>query len=384
MEFGSLKVNINPVQPVKQCGFIQQVQPILDVHDDLYLRLALIKNQGKHLIYASLDNIGISEAQSDTFQRIAKEKFGEDTATLVSCTHTHFGGDPKDEVYGAQLIDAFRLALETVHPHDVGEITYAYRRRPFKGIGNSRISGHDAFVLLETFSLHAENHRIATFVIHNVHPTIMNGFTPFFSAEYPGMFLKLCSVSCPGEFFTFMQGADGDVSTRFVRKEQSHDEVRRLASILHDEVETMLKEEVEHSPFDFMFDETEIPLEHEFIDPETRSQGEALTPRELETIEYGRKVLERLRANENLLPKTMKIQRLRFPGYTQVFAQNELFSEYIEALPEGKASLICYTQGYRPYVTGLRPVRLTYELFSDTLSAKSKRLLFDTLYQLTH
>jgi neutral ceramidase len=384
MEFAAVKIIVNPIVPVRQCGFITQTEPILRVHDDLYLRLALIKCQEQVLIYASLDNIGISEAQFTAFKGMAQTKFGKHTTLLFSCTHTHFGGDPKDPVYGAQLGVAFKLALDTAHLKEVGDITFAYRVRDYDEVGKSRISGHDATVKLETFSLYAENHRIATFIIHNVHPTIMDASTPYFSAEYPGCLLKMCSVSCPGEFFSFMQGADGDISTRFTRHEQTYDEVRRMAGLLHDAIEQMMKEEVELKPLDFIADETTIPITHEFLDPEKRMQGENITAREKQTIEYGRIVLEKLKTNTHVLPNYLTIVRIRFLGYTQLFAQNELFSQYLEALPQGKASLVCYTSGYRPYVAGLRPVRLTYELFSDTLSFASKELLYRTLSELSH
>lgn len=384
MEFASIKVIINPIVPVKQYGFITQTEPILSVHDDLYLRLAFIRNQEKVLLYVSLDNIGISEAQFAAFKEIAKTKYGKDATLLISCTHTHFGGDPKDPMYGAQLGEAFELALETAHPKEVGDITFAYRWRDYDEVGKSRISGHTANVRLEAFSLYAENHRIATFIIHNVHPTIMHASTPYFSAEYPGALLKMCTVSCPGEFFSFMQGADGDISTRFTRHEQTYDEVRRLATLLHETIEAMMKEEVELKPLDFSVDETTIPITHELLDPEKLAQGSNITDREKETIEYGRIVLEGLKSKVNQLPASLTITRVRFPGYTQLFVQNELFSEYIETLPKGKASLICYTSGYRPYVAGLRPVRLTYELFSDTLSLSSKELLYKTLCELSN
>ena len=384
MEFAAIKVIINPIIPVRQCGFITQTQEILNVHDDLYLRLALVKRKENILIYVSLDNIGISEAQFALFKEIAQTKYGLAATLLFSCTHTHFGADPKDLVYGTQLTEAFKLALETARPKEVGDIRFAYRWRDFDEVGKSRISGHPANVRLETFSLYAQNHRIATFIIHNVHPTIMHASTPYFSAEYPGALLKMCSISCPGEFFSFMQGADGDISTRFTRHEQTYDEVRRLATILHETIETMMKEEVGLKPLDFSVDETTIPITHALLDPEKHMLGQNITEREKETIAYGRIVLENLKTKVGQFPATLTIIRVRFPGYTQLFAQNELFSEYIEALPKGKASLICYTSGYRPYVAGLRPVRLTYELFSDTLSLSSKELLYQTLCELSN
>ena len=54
---GTLAVNINPLLPVKQCGFIQQTQPISTVHDDLMLRLLRIDTPQGRIIHAVYDTM---------------------------------------------------------------------------------------------------------------------------------------------------------------------------------------------------------------------------------------------------------------------------------------------------------------------------------------
>jgi hypothetical protein len=354
MEFAALHFNINPNLPVRQCGFARAYEPILSVHDDLYLRFCLVKKDGNVLIYVSLDNIGLLENQAARFKELAIAKYGRKTNVIVSCTHTHFGGDPHDSVYSQQLFYAFNLALETAHPREVGEIRFAYRSRDVD-LGDLFARTHkNATMRLQTFSLYAQNHRIATFIIHNTHPAILSAETAFFSAEYPGALLKMCSVSCPGEFFSYMQGADGDVDLHVPSLNRTYDEVRRFARHLHALLETMMDDETRPQPLDYHVDEHMIVMEDSHTD---------------DSIHAAR-----------ILPVT----RVLFKGYTQLFVQNELKSRYLQALPIGNASLICHSQGDRLSLADPSLPATVCGAFVDPHSQTAKKRLFDTLYRLSH
>lgn len=380
---GSLQVCINPLRPTKQSGFIQQVDPVFEVHDDLFLRLVVIEKEHSRLIFGVYDNIGIPVEKSLLLRQAIKALYTTPTEVVLACTHTHFGGDPNDETYFAQLMDQTLDALKTIHQNTVHDLTYAFSSIPFTQIGQSRITGHQADVYLDLFSLYHEETRLITFVIHNCHPTIMSGLTPFFSSEYPGAAMRLLKEALPNEFFLFMQGADGDISTRFARKDQSPSEVLRMGTLLKDQVETLLKQKPVLYPFDFTVTTAVIPLKHRLLDIEALPKNPHPTDREKETIEIGRQVLESIRPNFHKLPLTLELTKIDYGHYTQVFAPNELFSYYIKATPKDSSSLICYAQGYAPYVAGLQPLTLTYELFTDTYSDETKQILFETIRKLT-
>jgi hypothetical protein len=82
------------------------------------------------------------------------------------------------------------------------------------------------------------------------------------------------------------------------------------------------------------------------------------------------------------LPTSVELTAVYYGKIAQVFAPNELFSDYLKVIPKDRASLICYSQGYAPYVSGLDPLPLTYELFTDTYSAATKTLLYQALAEL--
>ena len=383
IKLGTTLVSINPLKPVKQCGFIQQVYPVSQVQDDLFLRIVVIEKEDLRLVYCVYDNIGISVEQSQEMRQAIQKLYSTPTEVITSCTHTHFAGDPHDETYFNQLKSTTLSSLEKISMKVIKNLHYSFQSIPFNGVGSSRISSHEASVFLDLMSLYEGSKRCVTFVIHNCHPTIMNGLTPFFSSEYPGYAMKALQKDHPEEFFVFMQGADGDISTRFTRKDQSYEEVIRLGSILKDKVEELFKNKLELVPFEFKVTKHILTLKHRLLEVESLPQNPNPSDREKETIEIGRKVLENIRPRFNSLPKTLELTKVSYGDYCQIYAPNELFSYYLKATPKSSSSLICYSQGYAPYVAGLEPMNLSYELFSDTYTDDTKLNLYTMIYNLT-
>lgn len=379
---GSLAVSINPHEPVKQCGFIQQTQPVSTVHDDLMLRLLRIDTPQGRIIHAVYDNIGFSLIQAKDVREAVKALFTDPTEVVLSCTHTHFGGDPHDEKYFNQLKVTTLDAVKACVVHPVKDLRVSFTSVPFTGVGQSRISNHHANVVLDVLSFCDGERRLATQIIHNCHPTILSGDTPFFTAEYPGVAIRELEQCYPGEFFQFLQGADGDISTRFTRQAQTIAEVTRLGLTLATEVKRLLSRPTERHPLVFSSVSRHMPLMHELKDLDALRSNPNPSPRELETIAIGRKVLENLKPRFHELPKSLELTAVRYGPYTQVYAPNELFSDYLKVIPKERASLVCYSQGYAPYVSGLEDLPLTYELFTDTYSVGTKTLLYQTLAEL--
>lgn len=383
IKLGTILVSINPLKPVKQYGFIQQISPVSQVHDDLYLRIVVIEKEDSRLVYCVYDNIGISVEQSQEMRKAIQDHYSNHTEVITSCTHTHFAGDPHDVVYFNQLKTTTLSSLLKITMIAIDDLQYSFKSIPFNGVGSSRISDHVASVYLDLMSLYDGSKRCVTFVIHNCHPTIMSGLTPFFSSEYPGYAMSSLQKDHPDEFFLFMQGADGDISTRFTRKDQSYEEVKRLGTVLKDKVEDLFKNKPELKPFDFKFTKHSLPLKHRLLEVDSLPQNPNPSDREKETIEIGRKVLENIRPRFNSLPKTLELTKVDYGEYCQIYAPNELFSYYLKATPKSNSSLICYSQGYAPYVAGLEPMNLSYELFSDTYTDETKLNLYTMIYKLT-
>jgi len=71
---------------------------------------------------------------------------------------------------------------------------------------------------------------------YGCHPTVLGYQNLFFSADYPGAARTTLRRIYPDTVFLYTNGASGDISTRFTRRDQSFGEVERMARILSGEV----------------------------------------------------------------------------------------------------------------------------------------------------
>ncbi|MFR1759634.1 MAG: hypothetical protein ACLSX2_08015, partial [Christensenellaceae bacterium] len=179
----------------------------------------------------------------------------------------------------------------------------------------------------------------------------------------------------PGEFFAFLQGAAGDVSTRFTRKEQTEGQMEAFGRKMADEFDRLLALSAPAHPLTLAYRERLLPLSHSLKDPSSLVIPEYYSAREREVLQYGIEFSQRNLAHPERLQADARIDTLCLGPYRLVFCENELFSEYNRALDPQKAALVCYAQGKGPYIAGPCFDGMTYETLQDTLSDASRQAL---------
>ena len=254
------------------------------------------------------------------------------------------------------------------------EYSISYQCVPFNEVGTSRITNHEATVLLQLFTIYKKEEPLYGMIVHNCHPTIHGGLTPYFTAEYPGYAVEELKRRHPHMDFTFIQGAAGDVSTRFTRPSQDYDGVIYLGNKLVNEVERLMSVEKEIKPLDtIVYDYEFLPLQHEFNPIDISNLPANLTDSEIETIHVGARVREELSHKLENLAKQVLISKLELGPYKIVFCPNEAFSSYINNVDTTKCALAGYSNGYSPYITGINDDFITYEKFTDTVTVETKK-----------
>ena len=380
MKIAYSEICINPSFPIRQAGFIQQVNPIYNFHDDLHARLLAFDDGEKIAYLVSMDILGCTIEIQNYLKNEWQKRSDKPISVTLSATHTHFGGNQKDLRYQEEIVTKLMYAFDHLVFEESDAYTISYQCVPFTGVGTSRISNHKATVLLHYYTIYKENEAVLGIIVHNCHPTIHHGNTPYFSSEYPGYVLKELKRLHPDMNFTFMQGAAGDVSTRFTRPSQDYHAVIELGNHLVDQIESFMKEEKEVNPFEQIgYACTTLPLQHEFHPIDLSNIPSDLTPRELETIHIGAKVREELATKLETLTKQVLISKLELGPYKIVFCPNEAFSSYIDCIDTSKCSLVAYSNGYSPYITGIDDKFITYEKFTDTVTRQTKLELMDIL-----
>ena len=107
-----------------------------------------------------------------------------------------------------------------------------------------------------------------------------------------------------------------------------------------------------------------------------------LTDREKETIEIGQKMRERYIASKKALDQEIMLSKLTLGTYQFIFNPKETFSSYINALNLDKSVLICYSNGYSPYIVDIGFKGITYEMFTDTTTEETKIRFYKLLEEL--
>ena len=382
MKTSLFSIVINPNKPVKQYGHIQQTQEIFDVHDDLKARFMIIEDSF-YFVFISVDTLGLSLEFINELEQSIKPLFDKEIKLCVSSTHTHYGADTNDESYSNQLKNQFIDALSNIKYQNHENLFVSYVCINYDEVGKSRISNHEANVILGLLEIYDGDKVIASIINHNTHPTILDASTThYFSSEFCGYLLNELTNIYKDEFFTYTSGAMGDISTRFTRSSQDYNSVITLGSKLTKKVIELKNKTKEKYLMKLNYEETTIHATHEFVD--IVLDDLSLTYRELETIEYGKIVRKNLEENKENLMKTIKISKLSFNKVNMIFCPNELFSYYLNAIDTKSSMLCCYSNGYGPYMLGINQRIITYELFTDTFSNDTKLAVFKQINEYSY
>ena len=361
------------MKPVKQAGFIQQTEKRSEVRDPLYVQMLGIDDGEKIIILLSADSVGMNRSIQDEIQ--GSLHFEKPVEVILSCTHTHFAPDSKDLVYRAQFVEQAVDMICHAQWQEISKPGFTFRSEFYDGLGRSRISGFPSDkILLTRIGLFDGDQQLAEIVVHNCHPTVMDGYTPFFSAEYPGQLKRMLSEAHPGRFCMFLQSCAGDISTRFTRSSQSYEAMCELAEKLYHEVERLDQTDAEIQPVSgiTILSET-VAVKHVFEPIDISVLPEGITDREIETIRIGSQVRADLAKRLDTLPAEVTLSCIKAGALRILFCPNELFSSYLNDLVSDTSVLVCYSGGYGGYVTPLGFSAITYERFTDTWSDETKR-----------
>ena len=380
MKLAYSTICINPNKPTRQEGFLYQVNPIYNFHDDLHARIVAFENENEIVYLISGDTIGFPISMQDSLEHILQQKTDKKVHVTLCATHTHFGAETKDHRYQGEFIEKVVYAIEYLQFTEYDNLEISYQCVPFEKVGTSRISNHKANVLLQLFTIYHKKHPLVQMIVHNCHPTIHHGETPYFTSEYPGYVLQELRRLYPNTYFTFLQGAAGDVSTRFTRSSQDYASVITLGNHMVEEIDRLMKEDKEYHPFNqFAYACTYVPMTHEFHPIDLSNIPANLSERELFTINEGVIMREALSKHLETLDKQVMVSKLDLGKNTLVFMPNEAFSSYIDCIDITRSALVAYSNGASPYITGINDNFITYEKFTDTVTVEAKQELMKVL-----
>ncbi len=245
----AVQVDITPPVGHGFDGYGARVGKSLGVHDPLLGQLLLLRLGSNRVVLITLDLIGVSLEFTHKVRLGIEQAVGVPVDnTLIACSHTHSAAagfmPPHPGIQGAldhelqevvarQLIGAAIWAEHQIQPAILG-----IGRGQVEGIGLNRNDPNQPVdpqvTVMRIDDLTGKP--LAVVMNYGCHPTILGYQNLLYSADYPGAARSILHKIFPETVFMFTNGASGDISARFTRRDQSFDEVNRLGSILGGEV----------------------------------------------------------------------------------------------------------------------------------------------------
>jgi hypothetical protein len=253
MKVGFSKVDISPELPVAMGGYGDRKDKSKGILDNIYARVLIFEDDNKnYAVFISLDLINLNQLQANNIKNKVNllTNIPKDSI-IVSTTHTHSGPLTSDNViFGLADNDYINRILEDIPQaalsasENMKSCKIGWYQGEFNGVGASRqdLDYTVKTILTILAAVDLDNNLLNVLFNYNCHPTVLDAKNLMISADYPGYaIVKLNQEFGDSVNFTFTNGACGDVSTRFTRKDQSSNEVKRLGELLAFEVMEALK-----------------------------------------------------------------------------------------------------------------------------------------------
>jgi len=254
-----VEVDLTPPAGCEMDGYSARPGPSEGIHDPIYGQVLVLEEGDQRIALITLDLIGVETAYS---QRVREEVAGVlDTSlehVLLACSHTHSGPAgfiPKllvlqreaDE--GLQDIVCRKLAGAAMEARNrLQPVSLSIGRGAVYGIGTNRNDPEHGLFDPELLILRLDNkdgEPLGVWMNFGCHPTVLGAENLQISADYPGAARQALRQVYPDTVFMFSNGASGDISTRFNRREQTFREVTRMGRILAGETLKVMQKTVQ-------------------------------------------------------------------------------------------------------------------------------------------
>jgi neutral ceramidase len=272
---GVAEVDITPPPDLSMDGYLAREGTSLGTHDPLLAQVLIVSDGEKRMALVTLDLLAVSAGFTDPLREALAEKIGTSPAAIMICpSHTHCGPSglqnwfpPGDRPpLNADLVRMMQERILAAAQTALGSMTavdLVYAQGAVQGVSGDRNQPHTPVDNPVTaLCLQKDNQPVCILFHYACHPTVLGAATRHYSADFVGATRNRLRDQYPGAIPMFLNGALGDISPRYQRRDQSYDEVVRLGNCLADHVIDLLgKTELET---DRSFSWDSIPVELPF------------------------------------------------------------------------------------------------------------------------
>lgn len=378
MRIGFSKFDITPPPGIVLGGYAGY-RPCSGVHDPLFCKAVVLEQADIRFCLLALDLLCVDEG---LYRRIARAVADLGIAPhrlIVSAIHSHAA--PQGVIYGEGVLASvnctdgektpeFRSYMETVIRGAAAACRAAVENlEPFlvraagsttPPVGSERHTGAEPGGHLAAIQCRTDSGKLLTLYNFPCHPTVLGPGNLLASADFAAGVESL--LGC--HMAVFLNGAAGDISTRFTRREASFAECARMSRIAAEHILRVLEDIPFVRPEPLRGIHTTVSLLPRHIEPIEAAQAalqmhtaqweaaqaagaDAVRLRLLKTYVEGAWVnLEFAKSMAGIRQLDLPITVFRFAGMDFATIPGELFSTL---QPEG-LSVIAYANGYFRYI----------------------------------
>ena len=384
MQIGYNQICINPIKPTNYVGFFTEKSPIINVRGDLYARCLRLKDKQHNIIIIAFDSLGITSDIQAIFIAEIKKTINEDVEFIFSCTHTHYAPSScnmlglinVDKPYLEYIISKVALMVKNCHMTEK-PLTVNYSWESFNKVGRTRINNKsDENIYAGVLSFFDDNSRIGNILFYNCHPTTPQDTPNYFSSAYPGSAVETLTKRYPSEFFIFLQGADGDVSTRLTRKSNKYEEVTRLGNEMANAFNGLMNRNMNNGKkkLTLKFQNIELEIYNQLKDISLFDENKCInmTNKEKAVLLTGLNFVDSMKNKYKPHYSKVTFSCLTLASYHLIFNPFELFTDYNNYIDKNKSLLVCYSQGINGYLTQPDNQHLSYEYYIELQTENDK------------
>ncbi|WFO75141.1 neutral/alkaline non-lysosomal ceramidase N-terminal domain-containing protein [Desulfurococcaceae archaeon MEX13E-LK6-19] len=263
---GFAKTVITPEKSMPMAGYINREHHATGKLDDLYARVLYLESPLKgSVLIVSLDLIRIDNELYKELRNTIATKYNLNPDSIhVVATHTHSGPEISLEVWNTkplnhiekELVREYRnfllekitetvgTALNNLHP-----VKIQVGSTQIEGVASNRVDPNgpiDNETVIITIKDSEDNIR-AIVINYACHPTVLGPLNTLYSGDLAGKVSKIIedTYNC---VCLYLNGAAGNVSTRFTRRSQDYHEVEKFASLIVNKIKEKLTQGLEEIP----------------------------------------------------------------------------------------------------------------------------------------